>query len=282
MATFTYPHLAPDNQPRTQISPTVCPSAISAYQPYFDDTLNSSHVPPTPGSASVASLPPSSPCSLSPFDNNSESDVGGDADYGPPSDDEEYHPTQIIPSKTSKKAKKVSQPKSSRRKGSSSSRRKRSSNTHASSSGSEASASSSRVTGRSRSSSRLNASRNFQRVDGSAHVDKGSIYYCPVVGCVYEQYNHRVPELKRHAETHDRWMDPEKWICRGVGMDVAHLYDVGIEEGMSEEECVQAGAYVYRGQLMIGGCMETFSRRDALKRHVDNPRIECIGDMYSY
>ena len=33
------------------------------------------------------------------------------------------------------------------------------------------------------------------------------------------------------------------------------------------------GAYVFGGQLMIGGCMRTFTRRDALKRHVDNPNI---------
>ena len=278
MTTFTYPYLAPLDQFRTQISQTVCPSAISAYQPSFDDTLNSSHVPPTPSSASVASLPPSSPYPFSPFDNNSESDVGGDADYGPPDDDddEEYHPSPAIPSKQSKKAKKVSQPKPPRPKSSFSSRRKRSSNTHASSPGSEASASSSRVTGRSRPSPRLNASRNIQRACGSKHIDKG-VFCCPV--CGHKQHNHRVPDFKRHIETHDRSIN---WVCRGVGMDVAHLYDVGISEDMSEEECVQAGAYVYRGQLMIGGCLQTFARRDALKRHVDNPNINCVGDMYSY
>ena len=65
-------------------------------------------------------------------------------------------------------------------------------------------------------------------------------------------------------------------------MDRAHLYGKGIEEGMTRDECIRAGAYDFRGQLMIGGCMKTFARRDALKRHVDNPKIPCVGHMDSY
>ena len=65
-------------------------------------------------------------------------------------------------------------------------------------------------------------------------------------------------------------------------MDRAHLYDTGIEEGMTEEEHIDAGAYTFGGQLMIGGCLKTFARRDALKRHVDNPSIACVGHMDSY
>ena len=53
-------------------------------------------------------------------------------------------------------------------------------------------------------------------------------------------------------------------------------------QGMTDEECIKAGAYVFRDRLMIGGCMKTFSRRDSLKRHVDNPKSPCVGHMDSY
>ena len=43
------------------------------------------------------------------------------------------------------------------------------------------------------------------------------------------------------------------------------MYEMGIEQGMADEECVKAGVYLFRGQLVIGGCMEMFARRDALR-----------------
>lgn len=65
-------------------------------------------------------------------------------------------------------------------------------------------------------------------------------------------------------------------------MDRAHLYGKSIKQGMTYEECIAAGAYTFKGRLMIGGCMKTFSRRDSLKRHVDNPKFPCVGHMNSY
>ncbi|KAF9780656.1 hypothetical protein BJ322DRAFT_1213679 [Thelephora terrestris] len=45
-----------------------------------------------------------------------------------------------------------------------------------------------------------------------------------------------VPDLKCHVITHDRWREPEKWTCCGVGMDRAFLYGKGIREGMTDAE----------------------------------------------
>jgi hypothetical protein len=112
--------------------------------------------------------------------------------------------------------------------------------------------------------------------------NKESDFQCPVVGCNFVQKNQRIPDLKRHIETHGRWREPDKWICCGVGMDKAYSYGTGIQQGMTDKECIKAGAYVFRNRLMIGGCMKTFSRRDSLKRHVDNTKIPCVGDMESY
>jgi hypothetical protein len=51
---------------------------------------------------------------------------------------------------------------------------------------------------------------------------------------------------------------------------------------MTDEKCIEAGAYTFRGQLGIGDWMKVFARRDASKRHVDNPNLSCIGHMDTY
>ena len=59
-------------------------------------------------------------------------------------------------------------------------------------------------------------------------------------------------------------------------MDRAHLYGKGIKQEMTDEERIKAGVHELKGRLMIGGCMQTFSRKDALKRHVDNSKGRCL------
>ena len=260
----------------THLPPThVDPSAISAYPPYFNYECDSSQVPPTPGNAGVASPPHSTPPVSSPYCDSSESDGEGDLDYTPPSDDgEEYHPIQAASPQKQKKRNIPSQSKSSRRADFSP--------THSTSSDSEKNTSPSRVHRRSHPYNGRNTSRNFQRDDGTKLIDKESDFQCPVVGCNYVQVNQRIPDLKRHVVNHHRWMEPGRWTCCGVTVDRAHLYNKGIKEGMTDEECMKAGAYMYGDRLMIGGCMKTFARRDALKRHVDNPNIVCVGHMETY
>ena len=248
---------------------------MTGYTPYFDHVYDSSQAPSTPDNASVASPPPSTTPASSPCSDNSELDGEGDTDYIPPSDDEEeYCPPPVAPCQKEKKRRIASPSKSPRR--------KKFSPARSTSSESEKSVSSSRIHRRSHPYRRCNTSRNFQRDDGTMLVDKESDFQCPVVGCEYTQKNRRVPDLKRHVVTHDRWIEPGKWTCCGVDMDRAHLYDTGIEEGMTEKEHIDAGAYMFRDRLMIGGCMKTFARRDALKRHVDNPNIPCVGHMDTY
>jgi hypothetical protein len=249
----------------------VDPSTMTVYPPYFGYGYDSSEVPSTPDNASVASLPPSSPPTSS-YCGSSESDGEGDVDYIPPSDDdEEYRPIQAPSPQKQKKPRSASQSKSPSPKTFSPTR-----------STSSESGSSSRARRRSHPYKRTNTSRNLQRDHGPAEISKRIDFFCPVIGCDYEQKNHRIPDLKRHIVTHGRWIVPDRWTCCGVTMDRAYLYGIGIEPGMTDEECIEAGAYTFRGQLRIGGCLKTFARRDALKRHVDNPNLSCIGHMDTY
>lgn len=220
---------------------------------YSAKTQNSPIDPPSHTSPSVSSHS---------FD-SSESD--GDGEYVSPSDDE-YHPTEYQKRNLKLKSKAPRPPAFSP--------------TSSASSGSGKSGTSVRNPRRSHPYKRITPPRNLQCGDAALLARTESEYRCFV--CGYEQENRRIPDLRRHIETHDRWREPEKWICCGVGVDRAHLYGKGIKEGMTDEECIGAGASVFRGRLMIGGCMRTFSRRDALKRHVDNPKISCIGHMDSY
>ena len=241
-------------------------SAIEACDSYFDRILQA---PPTPDSRSGPSPLTSPFVSSCSYDSpESSSNVG----CVPRSDDDDYYPTQ---STSYQKQKKRLTTKSR-------SRRAASSPTRSTSSESEKSVASSRASRRSHPYKHDIHFRNFQSEDSALLIGKESDFRCPVAGCDHVQGNRRIPDLKRHIETHSRWRKPEKWICCGVGVDRAHLYGKGIRLGMTDEERIEAGAYEFRGRLMIGGCMKSFARRDALKRHVDNSNIPCAGHMDSY
>jgi hypothetical protein len=65
-------------------------------------------------------------------------------------------------------------------------------------------------------------------------------------------------------------------------MNKGCLYWTGIVHVMTDEERIKARAYMFRRQLMIGGCMKTFARRNTLKGYVNNPNLSYIGHMVTY
>lgn len=93
-------------------------------------------------------------------------------------------------------------------------------------------------------------------------------FTCPE--CGWKQTNERMPDFKRHLRTHTR---PSKenqekgWWCKGVLVKNAAQHHIPQD----------AEFYLFLGQRRTGGCMRTFSRRDALKRHLDNGNVTCIG-----
>ncbi|KAI0781964.1 hypothetical protein C8Q75DRAFT_701045, partial [Abortiporus biennis] len=97
---------------------------------------------------------------------------------------------------------------------------------------------------------------------------------CP--NCDYYQKNHRAPDFKRHIATHYRSQERDKWICCGFPSDDVRLKDIDTSKlkikGTKEP-------FIWKGKALIGGCLASFSRRDALKRHLDNPNVNCVGDL---
>ncbi|KAI1784162.1 hypothetical protein LXA43DRAFT_244168 [Ganoderma leucocontextum] len=93
---------------------------------------------------------------------------------------------------------------------------------------------------------------------------------CP--HCTHVQRNRRSPDLKRHIETHTRGADVADWVCCGVPVDNA------VELGIPAAVLRAAPVFDFEGVLMIGGCRKTFSRRDALKRHLKARNETCYGD----
>nr|VWP00417.1 Uncharacterized protein [Ganoderma boninense] len=85
--------------------------------------------------------------------------------------------------------------------------------------------------------------------------------------CDHVQGNKRAPDMERHILSHFRDQQQTQWVCCGVPVHDADAYGVDAEHG----------AWVFKGQVMVGGCHESFSRMDALKRHWNNPNVPCNG-----
>lgn len=93
---------------------------------------------------------------------------------------------------------------------------------------------------------------------------------CPY--CAYVQRKRRAPDLRRHIDTHlgdDNFL----WVCCGVPEGEAQA------EGVPEE--LLGDKFHFEGQTFVGGCRKTFSRRDALKRHLRARTGSCFGDAYA-
>ena len=114
-------------------------------------------------------------------------------------------------------------------------------------------------------------SRNVQAISGTVSTSqRNNPWACP--HCKWVQRNHRTPDLKRHIRTHTRFERPSQWVCCGVSLKDAGGHDLPED----------ATPYSWNGKMMIGGCGKEFSRRDALKRHLDNEHMTCIGDMNAF
>lgn len=92
---------------------------------------------------------------------------------------------------------------------------------------------------------------------------KTTHWHCRI--CKYKQ-KERWMDFERHVHTH---IGTKDWWCKGVFLEDAPAFYGRIAP--------DAVPYQFLGHQRIGGCEGYFSRRDALKRHLDNPNIPCIG-----
>ncbi len=110
----------------------------------------------------------------------------------------------------------------------------------------------------------------------SAHppATRTNRWRCPF--CPYVQHNRRSPDLKRHIATHTRLPEEEaQWVCCGVPVFDAHA------QGVPKDVVNESEAFEYQGLFMVGGCKKTFSRRDALSRHLRREEGRCFGDAFA-
>ncbi|KAM5543610.1 hypothetical protein V8D89_002861 [Ganoderma adspersum] len=98
-------------------------------------------------------------------------------------------------------------------------------------------------------------------------------WQCPY--CPHVQRNRRSPDLKRHIKTHTRNREVADWVCCGV--PVLNAIELGVPAATVRE----AQVFEFDRVLMIGGCRKAFSRRDALKRHLQREKGKCFGNALS-
>ena len=87
--------------------------------------------------------------------------------------------------------------------------------------------------------------------------------------CGHHQTNKRAPDMVRHIMSHFRAQMQAQWVCCGVPVQEAAEYGLDAERN----------PWVFKGRVMVGGCHEGFSRMDALKRHWNNPNVQCNGSV---
>lgn len=90
-----------------------------------------------------------------------------------------------------------------------------------------------------------------------------------------------MPDFQRHLKTHlraDKGGEDrtQGWWCKGVRVrDTSMKGKAKAKE--EEEDADEADQYWFHDHLRTGGCCQTFSRRDALKRHLTNSNVTCKG-----
>lgn len=114
--------------------------------------------------------------------------------------------------------------------------------------------------------------RNVPVFPASQRRVTSSKWECPY--CNYVQRKRRGPDIRRHIETHKRDAKSMAYMCCGVPLAGAEA--LGVPAKVRGEDPVE-----YAEIMMVGGCRKTFSRKDALGRHLRKYEGVCFGDVHA-
>jgi len=99
--------------------------------------------------------------------------------------------------------------------------------------------------------------------------------------CDHRQWNKRGPDFRRHQRTHTRESQPMPYVCWGVELEHAGASTKPIPESTDK---IRGTPVEYKDVMRIGGCFQTFSRLDALKRHLEKTKKgkKCATDFNDF
>ncbi|KAJ3557653.1 hypothetical protein NM688_g1357 [Phlebia brevispora] len=97
--------------------------------------------------------------------------------------------------------------------------------------------------------------------------------------CKYEPPRNCKAEMARHMNTHTyeerTRLYGHDWFCCGV--PVSRAEDFGIKD-TSKARTWENMSGTMGNKLMVGGCGQSFVRRDSYRRHLNGKRCKCVGD----
>ncbi|PPQ80453.1 hypothetical protein CVT25_001780 [Psilocybe cyanescens] len=97
-------------------------------------------------------------------------------------------------------------------------------------------------------------------------------FRCPVKGCTYKpEGKQRTTDFQRHLDSHE---SKRALFCTGVRVSDAARFT--IDPSYTVPYMVED-----KMEPHIGGCNGSFSRRDALKRHIEDSQWNCVHYEYS-
>lgn len=131
-------------------------------------------------------------------------------------------------------------------------------------------------------------SRVFQSQGSTAHLMQAALsrndiaaslkFQCPEEACDYKMGNKpRMPDFRRHLRAHLRDQNRALGaghVCKGILVAEYH----GLSE-RQQDDILRGGneAYWIGNEQRIGGCQQSFSRGDALTRHIKSAANPCAG-----